>query len=108
MHFEFTYFYFVLIHLQLKRQLRSCIRSRSFLENQTQFQTKMGKVYTRFQTKKAQKPYSLWQHIPINGLYNGVRPWVLTKYLVREQVVRHLSYEFNIIYTVNFFIVLPV
>ena len=55
MHFEFTYFYFVLIHLQLKRQLRSCMRSRSFLENQTQFQTKMGKVYTRFQTKKAQK-----------------------------------------------------
>ena len=30
--------------------------SRSSLENHTQFQTKMGKVYTRFQTKTAQKP----------------------------------------------------
>ena len=41
------------------------IRSRSSLENNTQFQTKMGKAYTRFQTKKAQKPYPLRQHIPI-------------------------------------------
>ena len=27
------------------------IHSRSFLENHTQFQTKMGKIYTRFQTE---------------------------------------------------------
>ena len=33
----------------------------------------MGKVYTRFQTKMAQKPYSLGRHIP-NGLYKGVPP----------------------------------
>ena len=41
------------------------IRSRSSLENHTQFQTKMGKVYTCFQTKKAQKPYPLERHILI-------------------------------------------
>ena len=41
------------------------ICSCSSLENNTQFQTKMGKAYTRFQTKKAQKPYPLRQHIPI-------------------------------------------
>ena len=29
----------------------------SSLENHTRFQTKMGKIYTRFRTKKAQKPY---------------------------------------------------
>ena len=39
------------------------IRSRSFLENHTRFQTKMGKVYARFQTKKAQKLYPLGRHI---------------------------------------------
>ena len=30
---------------------------RSSLENHTRSQTKMGKAYTRFQTKTAQKPY---------------------------------------------------
>ena len=38
---------------------------RSSLERDNQFQTKMGKVYTRFQTKKVQKPYPLGWHIPI-------------------------------------------
>ena len=41
------------------------IHSRSSLENHTRFQTKMGKVYTRFQIKAAQKPYSNGRHIPI-------------------------------------------
>ena len=41
------------------------IRSRSSLENHTRFQTKMGKVCTCFQTKKAQKPYPLERHILI-------------------------------------------
>ena len=41
------------------------IRSRNTLENHTQFQIKMGKVYTRFQTKMAQKPYPLGLHIPV-------------------------------------------
>ena len=38
------------------------IHSLSSLKNHTQFQTEMRKVYTRFQTKKAQKPYPLGQH----------------------------------------------
>ena len=33
--------------------------------NHNRFQTKMGKVYTRFQTKKAQNPYPTGRHIPI-------------------------------------------
>ena len=41
------------------------IHSRSSLENHTQFQTKMGKVYTRFQNKTAQKPYLMGRHLPI-------------------------------------------
>ena len=32
-------------------------------ENHTRFQTKMGKAYTHFQTKKDQKPYRLGRHI---------------------------------------------
>ena len=48
--------------------------SRSSLKNHTQFQTKMGKVYTRFQTKTAQKPNPLGWHIRIYALYNGVPP----------------------------------
>ena len=53
MHFEFAYFYFVLIHVELKqlKQMNTFIHSRSSLENHTRFQTKMGKVYTCFQTK---------------------------------------------------------
>ena len=37
----------------------------SSLENHTRFQTKMGKVYTRFQTKTAQRPYPMGRHIPL-------------------------------------------
>ena len=36
-----------------------------FLENHTRIQTKISKVYTRFQTKTAQKPYPLERHIPL-------------------------------------------
>ena len=33
----------------------------------------MGKVYTRFQTKTAQKPYPMGRHIPtVCSLYKGV------------------------------------
>ena len=44
------------------------IHSSSSLENHTWFQTEMDEVYTRFQTKTAQKPYPLgtW-----TGLYNA-------------------------------------
>ena len=39
--------------------------SRSSLENYTRFHTKMGKVHTRFQTRKAKKPYPMGRYIPI-------------------------------------------
>ena len=45
--------------------INTFVHSRSFLENHIQFQTKMGQVYTHFQTKTAQKPYPLGRHIPI-------------------------------------------
>ena len=35
------------------------------IETITLFQTRMGKVYTRFQTKTAHKPYPMGRHIPI-------------------------------------------
>ena len=43
--FKFAYFYFVLIHLELKT-INTFVhaRFRSFLENHTQFQTKILKV----------------------------------------------------------------
>ena len=43
----------------------------SSLENHTWFQTKMGKVCTRFQTKTVQKPYSIGRHIPIWLIYGS-------------------------------------
>ena len=36
--------------------INTFLHFRSSLKNHTQFQTKMDKVYTRFQTKKTQKP----------------------------------------------------
>ena len=50
------------------------IRSRGSLVNHTRFKTIMVKIYTRFQTKTAQKPYPLGLHIPIYSLYRGVSP----------------------------------
>ena len=47
MHIEFACFYFALI-LGIKTII-TFIHSRSSLEKHTRFQTKMGKVYTRFQ-----------------------------------------------------------
>ena len=88
-HFEFACFYFVLIHLELKRQIRSytpqprpqgafpkarekrpgdeVVHSRSSLENHARFQTKMSKVYTRFNTKQAQKTilYRLYEGVSL-------------------------------------------
>ena len=40
------------------------MHSRISLENNARFQTKIGKVYSRFQTEKAQKPYPLGRYIP--------------------------------------------
>ena len=42
--------------------INTFIRSRSSLESHTRFQTKMGKVYTRLQTKTAQKPHNGTKH----------------------------------------------
>ena len=50
------------------------IHSRSSLEKHTRFLTKMGKVYTRFQTKTSQKPYSLGRHIPIRLVQGSTPP----------------------------------
>ena len=49
------------------------IDTHSSLENHTQFQTKMGKLDTRFQTIKAQKP-TLWVGTYLYGLYKGIPP----------------------------------
>ena len=43
------------------------IHSHSSLENHARFQTKMDKVYTRSQTKTAQKSYPMGRHIPGGG-----------------------------------------
>ena len=45
--------------------INTFIHSRSSLESHTRFQTKMGKVYGRFQTRTAHKPYPMARHIPI-------------------------------------------
>ena len=52
------------------------IHSGSSLENHTRFQTKIGKVCTRFQTKTAQEPYPMGggggTYRYLYGLYKGV------------------------------------
>ena len=53
--------------------INTFIHSRSCLENHARPQTKMGKVYTCFQSKTAQKPYRLGRYIPI-WLVKGVPP----------------------------------
>ena len=49
------------------------IHNRSSLVNHTRFQRKMGKIFSRFQAKTAQKPYPLGRHIPI-WLIQGSTP----------------------------------
>ena len=68
MHFEFTYFYFVLIHLELKRYLRSymytpVVSSKTILDSSATW----AKC---FQTKKAPKSYRTYLYV----LYKGVPP----------------------------------
>ena len=43
--------------------IKTIIQSGSFLKNHIRFQTKMGKAYTRFQTKTAQKPDPMGRHM---------------------------------------------
>ena len=45
--------------------IKMFIHSSSSPENHTRFQTKMGKLDIRFQTKTTQKPYQMGRHIPI-------------------------------------------
>ena len=58
------------------------------LENDTQIQTKIGKVYTRFQTKTAQKNIPLLgRHIPYEGVPRG-RKWAIKANLGRGVLPR--------------------
>ena len=51
-HFEFAYYTCLLIHLDLKLYTNTFMQNRSSLDH-TRFQTKIGKMCTRFQTKMA-------------------------------------------------------
>ena len=62
--FRFRMFLFLTYSFGIER-INTFINCRSFLENHTRPQTKMGKVNTRFLTKTEQKPYSMGRHIPI-------------------------------------------
>ena len=44
-HLEFVYYFFFLMHLELKRQIRSYTSVVPSLKNYTRFQTKMDKMY---------------------------------------------------------------
>ena len=50
------------------------IHSRISLEKHTRFQTKMGKMYTRFQTKTAQKTPTLWGGTHLYSVPKGAPP----------------------------------
>ena len=62
--FRIRIFFFLSYSFEMET-IKTLIHSRSSLKNRTPFQTKTGKVYTRFQTKTAQKPYPMGRHIPI-------------------------------------------
>ena len=59
--------------------INTFILPRSSLENHTRFQTKMGKVYTRFQTKKDKKPYPFGRYIPIWLIWESSPPGEFTQ-----------------------------
>ena len=71
--------FFFLSHSSGIETVNTFIHSRSYLENHSRFQTKMGKVYTRFQTKTAQKPYPIGRHIPV-WLIQGSTPPHIDKF----------------------------
>ena len=62
--FEFAYFFFFPSAFGIET-INKSIHSSSSLESHNRFEIEMGKVYTRFQTKVAQKPYPIGRHIPI-------------------------------------------
>ena len=55
--------------------INTFIHSSSSLENHTRFQTEMDEVYTRFQTKTAQKPYP-WEP-GLGCTMPGYNPWLV-------------------------------
>ena len=63
--FQIRIFLFLFYSFGIETITSSIIHSLSSLKNHTWFQTKMAKVYTRFQTKTAQKRYPMGRHIPI-------------------------------------------
>ena len=70
-------FCFFLTHLEFKTN-NAFIHSGSSLESHSRFQTKMGKVYTSFQTRTVQN-HPLWGSTYLSyGLYKGVLPAVTT------------------------------
>ena len=89
-HFEFVYYSsFVSIHFGTEIT-NTFIHSRNSIENDTRFQTKMGKMQTRFQTKAAK----IYIDISFGGgtylyaLYRGVLPGTFT---VEELQIKMLS-----------------
>ena len=88
-HFNFAYYTFFLIYLELIHTGRI---------NHAQFQTKVGKIYTSFHTKTAQKPYPLGRgtYLFSNGLYKGVLPRAesllpLNPHLKLKSIVCHFT-----------------
>ena len=62
---------FFLFYSFIIETTKTFIQYCSSLVNHTRFQTKMGTIYTRFQTKAAPKPYSLGRHIPVKLIFNN-------------------------------------
>ena len=72
MHFEFAYFYFVLIHLELKRQLHSyppVVSSKTTPDSRP----KSAKCIPVFTPKRPQNP-TLWGSTYLYGVYKGAPP----------------------------------
>ena len=68
MHFVFVY-YFLFHSYSFLKQCSTSIHSRSSLENHTQFQTKMGKVYVPVFLPKRPKNHTLWGSTYLYGLW---------------------------------------
>ena len=64
-------FFFFFFHSFGIETINTFLHSRSSLENHTRFQTKMSKVYTRFQSKKRKNPTPLGWHIPLSLTFNN-------------------------------------
>ena len=62
---------FFLFYSFIIETTKTFIQYCSSLVNHTRFQTKMGTIYTRFQTNAAPKPYSLGRHIPVKLIFNN-------------------------------------